>query len=165
MCELENEIVPKLEDKLCNWMRYVDDTFAFIKPGEELYIQEQLNAYHQKIQFTFEMEKDGKLPFLDVLITRQPTGGKVDTSVYRKQTNTDIYMNWKSHAPSIWKIATLKSLLKRAFLISSTDVALEAELKHRKNTFFNLSLSGEKFQYVILRDCSLSMIEVRLNPR
>ena len=139
MCELENEIVPKLEDKLCNWMRYVDDTFAFIKPGEELYIQEQLNAYHQKIQFTFEMEKDGKLPFLDVLITRQPTGGKVDTSVYRKQTNTDIYMNWKSHAPSIWKIATLKSLLKRAFLISSTDVALEAELKHLKNAFCNLN--------------------------
>jgi hypothetical protein len=139
MCELENEIVPKLENRLCNWMRYVDDTFGFIKPGDEIYVQEQLNAFHQKIQFTYEMEENGKLPFLDVLITRQPTDRKIETSVYRKQTNTDIYMNWKSHAPSTWKIASLKSLLKRAFLVSSTEVALEAELKHLKNAFCNLN--------------------------
>ena len=37
-------------------------------------------------------------------------------------------MNWRSHAPTPWKIATLKSLIKRAFLISSTQASLEDEL-------------------------------------
>ena len=32
MCELENYLIPKLGDKISNWSRYVDDTFAFIKP-------------------------------------------------------------------------------------------------------------------------------------
>lgn len=32
MCELENYLIPKHEDKISNWSRYVDNTFAFIKP-------------------------------------------------------------------------------------------------------------------------------------
>ena len=32
MCELETTIVPKLNIKM--WTRYVDDTFAFVKPEE-----------------------------------------------------------------------------------------------------------------------------------
>ena len=42
-----------------------------------------------------------------------------------------------SHAPTTWKIATLKSLIKRAFLISSTKVALEDEINYLKNVFCN----------------------------
>ena len=44
-------------------------------------------------------------------------------------------MNWKSHAPTPWKIATLKSLIKRAFLISSTQASLEDELIYLKRVF------------------------------
>jgi len=44
-------------------------------------------------------------------------------------------MNWKSHAPTTWKIATLKSLVNRAFLISSTKQALEKELNHIGKVF------------------------------
>ena len=44
-------------------------------------------------------------------------------------------MNWYSHAPTSWKIATLKSLIKRAFLISSKAESLKAELIYLKNTF------------------------------
>ena len=35
MCELENTIIPTLGDKVRQWKRYVDDTFAFIKPNTE----------------------------------------------------------------------------------------------------------------------------------
>ena len=44
-------------------------------------------------------------------------------------------MNWHSHAPTTWKVATLKSLIKRAFMISSTTFALQKELTHLKEVF------------------------------
>ena len=48
-------------------------------------------------------------------------------------------MNWKSYVPSTWKIATMKSLIKQGFLISSTPTALECELKHIKKVFVDIN--------------------------
>ena len=73
MCELETTIIPKLMDKIQSWTRYVDDTFAFVKPADVEQIHQQLNAYDPHIQFTYEMESERKLPFLDVMIERHET--------------------------------------------------------------------------------------------
>ena len=97
-------------------------------------MKRELNSFHANIKFTHELEDEGTIPFLDVRITKVEDD-QIETSVYRKETNTDIYMNWYSHAPTIWKIATLKSLIRRAFLISSKSDTLNAELIHLKNTF------------------------------
>ena len=141
MAELENKIVPRLQD-LSSWNRYVDDTFAFVKQGKEKAIQEELNKYHPSIKFTYEVEEANKISFLDVLITKE--NGSLQTSVYRKATNTDVYMNWKSHAPKSWKVATLKSLVKRAFMISSTEASLDKELVHLKKIFAAVNQYPEK---------------------
>ena len=90
-------IIPKMTDKIQLWTRYVDDTFAFVKPSEVESIHRALNAYDPRIQFTYEMETERKLPFLDVLIERN--GSNLETSVYRKKTNNNLYMNWNSHSP------------------------------------------------------------------
>ena len=66
MCEMENEIVPTLGTKLINWMRYVDDTFVFIKNGKQEEVLRKLNSYHGNIRFTYELEEANGLPFLDV---------------------------------------------------------------------------------------------------
>ena len=50
---------------------------------------------------------------------------KLVCSVYRKSTNNDIYMNWHPFAPKAWKTGTLKILIKRAILISSTEQLLK----------------------------------------
>ena len=136
MCELENTLIPKLNNSITEWTRYVGDTFTFIKSGYEGIVQTELNSYHRCIKFTYDLEQDNKISFLDVLITKT-SNKNIETSVYRKPTNTDIYMNWMSHAPTTWKIATLKSLIKRAFLISSTKVALEDEINYLNNVFCN----------------------------
>ena len=34
MCELENKIIPQLNNYINNWTRYVDDTLAFINPDK-----------------------------------------------------------------------------------------------------------------------------------
>ena len=133
MSQLENEIVSKLKN-LKEWTRYVDDTFAFIKPNKEKEIHEILNGFHENIKFTYENEVNQQIAFLDVSLLRGEDG-KLETKVYRKSTNTDIYMNWHSHAPSTWKISTLKCLMKRAFIICSEENYLNEELAHLTKVF------------------------------
>ena len=71
-------------------------------PDKIIYKVNQLNSLDESIQFTFEMEEENKLIFLDVMIIRN-TNCTINTTVYRKPTNTDIYINWHSHSPLQWK--------------------------------------------------------------
>ena len=54
------------------------------------------------ITFTYELEEANKILFLDVLVIRKDNGN-METSVYRKATHTDVYLNWNAHAPNTWK--------------------------------------------------------------
>ena len=58
------------------WKRYVDDIFAKWNHGiDKLHdLLSHLNSLSQHIKLTIEMEKDGKLPFLDVLLTKKEEG-------------------------------------------------------------------------------------------
>ena len=62
-----------------------------------------------------------------------------DTKVYRKPTDTNIYIHWQAFAPKAWKIGTLRGLIRRAFVLCSTDEAREQEIKHLKNVFRGLN--------------------------
>ena len=99
--------MPTLKDCLVHCKRYVDDTHANIEPDKIDHIMKKLNFYYQEIQFTYELEKYQRVSFSDVSI-RRLTNRKLETTVFRKETNTYIYINWNSHAPLQWKIGTLK---------------------------------------------------------
>lgn len=67
------------------WWRYVDDIFA---PVKERYLDQTLsllNSQHSTINFTVEKETDGKLPFLDLLISRKDDN-TLKFGIYRKPT-------------------------------------------------------------------------------
>ena len=67
------------------YRRYVDDIFILGENIEHIVkFKEYLNSKHQNINFTSELECNGKLPFLDNLIDRKD--GKFITRVYRKPT-------------------------------------------------------------------------------
>ena len=53
-----------------------------------------------------EIEQNSQIYFLDVLLICNLEA--ISTTIYRKVTNTDIYIHWKSFAPSNWKWRTLK---------------------------------------------------------
>ena len=76
------------------WLRYVDDTFVVWSEGKDKLqaLLDHLNSLRPTIKFTMEMETEGRLPFLDVLVTRNED--RLCTSVYRKNTHTltDIYI-------------------------------------------------------------------------
>ena len=54
-----------------------------------------INDLHPTIKFTMEQEKEGSLPFLDTLLTRNKEG-KMNISVCRKTTHTDRYLQYSS---------------------------------------------------------------------
>ena len=128
MVDLDTKIIPTVTDSISHWRRYVDDTFVFVKKGCVEHVLAPLNSFHKNIQFTYELENQNKLPFLDILLIR--TGTKIETTVYRKSTNNDIYLNWDSFVPVTWKRGTLKTLFNRAYIACSTDYHLKKELDH-----------------------------------
>ena len=57
-----------------------------------------LNSQNSSIQFTMERESEGKIAFLDVTLERRETAAV--TSVFRKKTHTNRYLNFNSHHPA-----------------------------------------------------------------
>ena len=55
-----------------------------------------------------EKESDSQISFLEVLVIRE-NDGTVSTSVYRKKTHTDQYLNFSSHCPAVHKAAVVKT--------------------------------------------------------
>ena len=101
MMNLERSLVPKLNVYINLWRRHVDDTITFVKIGSVEYLLSVLNNFHPKIKFTYKMEVESKLAFLDILLHRD--GLDIITTVYRKVTNSDVNLNWYSFCPREWK--------------------------------------------------------------
>ena len=93
-----------------------------------------LNGFHRNIQFTYEVETDSKISFLDVLLITY-SSKIISTTVYRKSTNNHIYLNWESFAPGKWKWGTLKTLTKRAYDVCSNQELLQKELSYIEKVF------------------------------
>ena len=134
MVELEKTLVLQLQDEVSLWYRYVDDTFSFIRKDCVDNVLQVLNGFHDSIKFTFEKESDNVLSFLDVKVIKN-SDGSFDTDIHRKQTDTNIYLNWNSFAPKTWKIGTLKGLVRRAMTICSTEEFQNKEISFLKGVF------------------------------
>ena len=93
-----------------------------------------LNMYCQHND-TYETESGNELSFLDVQLIR--TGDNIETCVFRKPTNTDIYIHWNSFAPFQWKLSTLKTLVYRVYIVCSDNQHLESELHYLRKVFHN----------------------------
>ncbi|XP_054718629.1 uncharacterized protein LOC129228027 [Uloborus diversus] len=117
------------------WFRYVDDTSAVWRHGEEdlqLFLQ-HLNSIHPSIQFTMEKESNNQLPFFDVLVTKKEDG-TLGHQVYRKPTHTDRYLHKKSNHHPRQKMAVINTLMHRAERICE-KTHLKEELKHLELAF------------------------------
>lgn len=81
------------------WRRYVDGIFAIVKRHRVDATLKWLNGVDEHLKFTKEVEVDGNLPFLELLIYR--SGNDIEFKIYRKPTATDRYITSDSfHAPN-----------------------------------------------------------------
>ena len=58
------------------------------------------------------------MPFLDTLVTPQEDG-TLSTRVYRKPTQTDLYLQWDSHYNLTSKYSVINTLTHRAKAVCS----------------------------------------------
>lgn len=125
------EKVKSLLDQTKLYVRYVDDCFCLCKSRRQaVQILRQLNQAHPNLRFTMEQECDNQLAFLDVLVSRNPSG-EVDRKVYHKSTWTGQYLHFSSFTPIHHKRALVKTLYSRARKICSPE-NLEDELNRIK---------------------------------
>ena len=76
------------------------------------------------------------MPVLDILIT-PGRDGSLSTSVYRKPTHTDLYLQWDSHHTLTSKYSMIGTLQHRAQTICSNPKLLQKEEQHLKNALKN----------------------------
>ena len=71
-----------------------------------------INSITPEIQFTVEEESEGKLPMLNVLVHRKQDGS-LKTTIYRKPTHTNQYLDISSHHPLQHKLGVIRTLVYR----------------------------------------------------
>ena len=136
-------IAPLMADVCMNWvlnevssfnpkpyiiLRYVDDLFCVFNCERDLEMFfDKINTIHANIQFTKELEQNNQLPYLDVLVTR--TDVKFKTTVFRKKTNTGLYIKWSSLSPVKYKRNLESCLLDRAYRICNSYKAMHIEFE------------------------------------
>ena len=112
------------------WLRYVDDVLTIVKKGTQDSLLNHLNSIDPNIKFTIEPpNKQGAIPFSD---TFPPSGNnnKTVTSVYRKPTQTDMYLDFNSNHPKSAKCAVVRALTDRAKNMCSSPELLAEEMDH-----------------------------------
>jgi hypothetical protein len=135
MEHFEQQAISSTTRKSTWWYRYVDDTFVVWPHGKkELYdFLQHLNNIHPNIKFTTEVEQDGSLAFLDVLVSRR-LDGSLGHSVHRKQTHAERYLHANSEHHLAQKQAVLMTLVRCSITLCNME-SLGGEIRHLKCIF------------------------------
>ena len=64
------------------FIRYIDDVILCINSSHTNLVLKVFNEYHERLKFTYELEKDKTLNFLDITATRE--GEKLVFNWYQK---------------------------------------------------------------------------------
>ena len=92
---------------------------------------------HPNIKFTFEHQYDHSFLFLDLKICRE--NNKFTTSVY------EVFTNFKSFIPTVYKFGLVYTLLHRCFNIISYYEKFHNEINALKQIF---KTNGYPFQFI-----------------
>ena len=95
-----------------------------------------LSHCHSSIKFTIETEGNSMLPFLGTQLLNKHT--RVETKVYVKPTNTGLFLHYKSHLDDRYKRGLLKTMVGRAYRLSSNWHYLSEECDRLKLVFSRL---------------------------
>ena len=133
MQDIEKQALATYDQTLHFWFRYVDDTITILQNDDIDVFHGHLNRQNSDIQFTRELEDNGKIPFLDCLVTRDDT--RLRTTVYRKPTHTDRLLDQSSYNPTSHRATTVRTLTRRAQIICDSTDSLCDENEHLRQIF------------------------------
>ena len=89
--------------------------------------------FSYKVQFTHESEINNTLLFLDCLIEIK-NERRFQTNVYRITTQTGEHMHCTPKHPKRAKVSTIKTLVRRAKIVCSSEESLTDELSYIRKT-------------------------------
>ena len=133
MCSVEEKLEEKNE-LASFYKRYVDETLT-IMPDLNIFV-DRLNSCHGNLKFTMEIAEQNTISFVGMNITEN--GNRIETSVYRKSTNTGLLLHYHSHVDKRYKDCLLTTMIHRAHQLSSTPTAFSDECNKLRSTFLNL---------------------------
>ena len=112
----------------------MDDIFAiFDKNTSYERFFEHINNQHPQIKFTVEKSVNNCLAFLDTEI--RLCGDEFESTVFRKQTNTNVLLNVDAICPVSWKKGLVLGALNRASIICSSKVNFLSEVEKLRTIF------------------------------
>jgi hypothetical protein len=152
---MANTIMGYLEEKLRDegklpefYKRFVDDTLT-IMPSEiaaKDFLSE-LNGLHSSLSFTAEVEQNNGISFCGAWINTEKR--ILSTSVFHKPTDTGLLLHFHSHTDVRYKKCLIKSMLYRAYRLSSGWSAFNEEVDHLRTTFQNLAYPSALFDRIV----------------
>ena len=103
MVDLETEILGSFDFLIPWYFRYVDDTILCVPQDKVDFVLCKFNSYNPTLQFTYEIESNNTLSFLDIKLIRV-NNEHIMTNWYRKNTYSGRFLNFLScdHDPLFW---------------------------------------------------------------
>ena len=116
MTELEDVVIKPLiaNGTIKFYTRFVDDTLLVIKP-DDVKVHNFLNKFDKNLRFTVDMFQNKVPYFLD--LESSPDG----ISIFQKDTNTGLYVNFTSFVPWTYRTSWIKTLVTRASRICAPN--------------------------------------------
>ena len=108
---------------------YVDDVFSIIPKGNRDTMLQYLNSINSHIKFTIEQPNEEGV-FLSWTHSPNPRGREYQSSVYRKPTHTDRYLDFNSSHPISAKRAVVRAQMDQAENVCSDPDILAKEMEH-----------------------------------
>ena len=133
MTELENKVIKTLMSdgtaKFYCW--FVDDTLLVVKLQDVSHIYKLLKGFDKNLKFTIHLFENEVPHFLDWEMSPDRV------SIYRIDTNIELYVNYISFVPWTNRTAWINSLVTRALKIFSSNKLSQVLELIKKFAFWN----------------------------
>ncbi len=136
--DLEEKAIAQCAVAPLLYKRYVDDIVVIWNrlKGHFSLLLDSLNSQHPNIVLTVEEERNGSLPFLDLLITRPKGAHQYSLVIFRKPTHLNRYIDFCSaHPESLKKNLFTNLVLHAKRLLRQHLKQLSAEISFLYHTF------------------------------
>ena len=104
----------------------MDDVLTALPSNQVTTFLNHINNINPNIQFTHELESNNLLSYLDMKLQRKQNG-ELTFSVYRKETHSNRYLDYKSNNPLCHKRSVVRSLTHRANNICNDETIMQDE--------------------------------------
>ena len=117
------------------YARYMDDIVCIVKKTDVDCKLNEINNLHPSLFFTVEIENEGKLSFLDMIIYNN--NGQLSSGWFRKSTDTGLTLNFHSLAPLKYKRSVVIGFVHRIYRTCSSWQLFHKAMEEAKTILVN----------------------------